>query len=79
MKLTGIIVGLVGVVILGFTGLMAMQSDDRTANGTSIVRNAERDRAWPMVIGVGALVAGGLMIAVGGRGYFQSRNLAVRN
>ncbi len=76
MKLTGIIVALVGIVILAYAGFMQLQGD-RTVQGTLAVEQS--GQTWQLVLGAGAIIVGGLMATLGGRGYFESRDLAVRN
>jgi uncharacterized membrane protein YGL010W len=71
MRVTGIIVAAIGIVILMFTGVMAMSSQTAAAGGADLL--------WPTAVGVVAVICGGLILAFGGRGYFVARSPAIRN
>ena len=73
MKITGIAIMIIGLASLLFSGVMATQADP--TGGT----HAAQDLTMPLVVGCLAVLAGALLVAFGGRGYFASRNLAVRN
>lgn len=81
MKITGVILALVGVVILVASGLMAMHSQSPPGSSETIV--GDRPQDWSSLAaaigGTVVLVTGTLLIVYGGRGWVATSDPSIRS
>lgn len=77
MRTTGVIVAVIGLMIALFCGVTA--AGWRGANVPGGGGSPGLDLTVPLIFAVGAMVAGVLMYAFGGRTVWYIRNPAIRN
>jgi hypothetical protein len=75
MKYTGITVFLIGVCILLFCIVASVTTGQPASDGL----DSRINLFFPVIMGIVALVVGGVMYLYGGRGFISTRNPAIRN
>jgi hypothetical protein len=78
MKYSGIAVALIGICILLFS-IVAGTGTWQSGPSNNETARGSMNLVIPIVMGVFAMIIGGVMYLYGGRGFIKTRNPSVRN